>query len=89
MTPIFFRCTSNYFNKTFLAHLAEGHVSYCHHLASFVVVVINFSKLFSSDTTWLIETKLDMNVPWDILHGIDVGIFDPSKNMAAVTKNRT
>ena len=34
-------------------------------------------------------TLLDMNVPWGILHRTDVGIFDPSKNIAAVTKNRT
>ena len=26
---------------------------------------------------------------WGILHRTDVGIFDPSKNIAAVTKNRT
>ena len=51
---IFWRC---------LAHLAEGHVSYCHHLAPVVIVVNNFSKLFSSETTGPIETKLGMNVP--------------------------
>ena len=33
-----------------LAHLAWGHVSCCHHLAS-VVVVNSFSELFSSDIT--------------------------------------
>ena len=69
-----------------LAHLAKGHVSYCRHLAS---VVINFSKLFFSETARLIGTKFGMNVPWGILHRIVVGIFDLSKNMAAVTKNRT
>ena len=30
-----------------------------------------------------------MNIPWGILHVTDVGIFDLSKNVAAVTKNRT
>ena len=30
-----------------------------------------------------------MNVPWGILRRTDVGVFDQSKNMAAVTKNRT
>ena len=34
----------------FLAHLAKGLVSYCHHLAS-VLVVNNYTKLFSSETT--------------------------------------
>ena len=27
--------------------------------------------------------------PWGILHRDDVGIFDSSKNMTAITKNRT
>ena len=35
-----------------------------------------------------IETKPCMNVPWGILHRTDVGIFDSSSNMGAVTKNR-
>ena len=30
-----------------------------------------------------------MNVPWDVMHKTDVGIFYSSKNMTAVTKNRT
>ena len=57
--------------KPFLAHLAEDHVRYCHHLAS------------------VVRIKLGMNVPWGIVHRTDVGIFDPLKNMATVTKNRT
>ena len=73
----------------FLAHLSLGHVSYCHLMASVIVVVNNFSKIFSSETTQLIGTKLGMNVSWCILHRTEVGIFDPSKNMAALTKNRT
>ena len=36
-----------------------------------------------------IGTELCMNVPWVIMHSIVVGIFDLSKNMAAVNKNRT
>ena len=60
----------------FLSHLAKGHVSYCHHLASVIVVVYSNAKLISSDTTLPIETKLGMNVPWDVLHRTDVGIFD-------------
>ena len=53
------------------------------------VVINNFSKLFFSETTRPIKTKLGMDVPWSILHRIVVGIFYLSKNMAAVTKNRT
>ena len=73
---------------SFLAHLAEGHVSYCHHLASVVVVDKNFSKLFFSDTTWSIGTKLGMNVPWGILQRADVESFDLLKIVAVITKNR-
>ena len=32
--------------------------------------------------------KLGMNVPWGILHRIDIGIFYTLKNMATDTKNR-
>ena len=71
-----------------LAYLAEGYASYCRHLAS-VVIVYNFSKLFSSDTTWPIGTKLGMNITWGILHRTVVGILDPLKNMATVIKSRT
>ena len=53
----------------FLARLAKGQVSYCHHLASVfaVIVVNNYTKLFSSEITWLNRTKLGMNVPLGIL----------------------
>ena len=47
------------------------------------------SKIFSSDTTLPIGTKLGMNVPWGILHRTGVRIIDFMKNMAAITKNRT
>jgi len=41
-----------------------GHVSYCHHLASVVVVVVNiFSKIFSSETTWQNSMKVGIVVP--------------------------
>ena len=46
------------------------------------------SKIFSYDTTLPIETTVGMNVSWGILYRNDVGIFDLSKNMATVTKNR-
>ena len=45
-----------------------------------------FLSKISSDTTKPIETKLGMNVAWGILHKTNVGIFDLSKNMAAITK---
>ena len=92
ITQVLMLCTLCVFFllKALLAHLAESQVSYCHHLASVVIVVINcFSKLFSSDTSRPIGTNLGMNVPWGILHRTGVGIFDPSKNMAAMTLNRT
>jgi hypothetical protein len=41
------------FAITFLAHLAKGHVSFCHHIL-----------IFSSKTTGLIATKLWWNGPW-------------------------
>ena len=69
----------------FLSSPGQSHDKYCNHLAS-VVVINNFSKLFSSEITRPIGTKLGMNVPWDILHRTDVGIFDPSKNKASVIK---
>ena len=47
------------------------------------------SKIFYSDTTRPIGTTLGMNVPWGIMHRTDVGLFDPSKSMGTVTKNRT
>ena len=47
------------------------------------------SKIFSFDTILPIETKLGISVPWGVLHRIEVGFFDLSKNMATVTKNRT
>ena len=52
-------------------------------------LMLFLSKIFFSDTTWPIETKFGMNVPWGILHWTEVGIFYLLKNMAAVTKNRT
>ena len=47
------------------------------------------SKIFCSETTRPFRTKLDMNIPEDILQRSGVGIFDLSKNMVSVTKNKT
>ena len=47
----------------FLAHLAKGHVSYCHHLASSLLTIfLNFCPL-----TLLDQLELGMNVPWGII----------------------
>ena len=54
----------------FLAHLAKGQVSFCHHLASSVRPphVVNFHILiFSSETTGPIATNLWWNGPWEYM----------------------
>ena len=68
----------------FLAHLAIGHVSYCHHLAS-EIVINNFSKIFFSETTRPIRTELG-TIPWGILHWSDAGSSYPLKNMWLLPK---
>jgi hypothetical protein len=46
-------------NLSFLAHLAKGNVSFCHHLASVVRRLLTFHILiFSSETPQLNELKL-------------------------------
>jgi hypothetical protein len=47
----------------FLAHLAKGHVSFCHHLASVVRLSVRTSEtlIFSSETTGPIAAKLCWN----------------------------
>ena len=44
-----------------------------------IVVLNNYTKPFSSETTWLIRTNLGINVSWGILHRTDMWIFDSSK----------
>ena len=79
--------------SSFLAHLAKGQVSYYHHLASVVVrrrpSLTILKKIFSSGTTEWIYIRFAVIVPWHNMHTVYVMIFDSSKNMAAVTKNRT
>ena len=49
---------------TFLAHLAFGQVSYCHHFSSVVRPSTFHILIFSSETTGPIATKLWWNGPW-------------------------
>ena len=55
-------------------------------LAFFYVII---SKIFFSETTIQNEMKLGKIVPWGILQKVNAWIFDWSKNMSALTKNRT
>ena len=48
----------------FLAHLAEGHVSYCHHLASVVVIVLNN---FQNSSPLTLHDQLEPNLVWMFL----------------------
>ena len=51
-------------NVTFLAHLAKGNVSFCHHLASGVRRPLTFHILiFSSETPQPNELKLGIEGP--------------------------
>ena len=55
---------------------------------SSIVIINNFLKPFSCKIIEPIRIKLSINVSYYILHRNDVGIFNPLKNMEAVTKNR-
>ena len=77
----------------FLAHLAQlpslGVHHCCHLLSTVIIVIFNFSKHLSSDTTGPVRAKLGMNVLYGILHRGDVEIFYLLANMDATCKNRT
>jgi hypothetical protein len=62
-------------------------MSLFHHFAS-VVRPYTITKIFSSETTWPLETKLWWNSPWVIPFQNCVRQSRTPTNMVAVTKNK-
>jgi hypothetical protein len=68
----------------FLANLAKGNMSFCHHLVSVVCHPFTFHILiFSSENPQPNELKFGRKHPWKVLSKECTFCYDPLPNMAA------